>query len=63
MLWFIYSKSCRLPQGVVKEELENERSKVEELTKAKSVLEKNNTRLTSEVKALTEKSEKVCDLL
>lgn len=32
---------------------------MEELNKAKSVLEKNNSRMTSELKALTEKSEKV----
>lgn len=43
--------------------MEKERSKVEELNKAKSVLEKNNSRLTSELKALTEKSEKVSLLL
>lgn len=33
---------------------------MEELNKAKSVLEKNTTKLTTELKALTEKSEKVC---
>lgn len=46
-------------QGQVKEELDKEKSNVEELNKAKSVLEKNNSRLTSELKTLTEKSEKV----
>lgn len=61
MIKFIYSEQCLFTQGQVKEELEKERSKVEELNKAKSILEKNNTRLTSELKALTEKSEKVSD--
>ncbi len=51
-----------LTQGQVKEELQKERSKVEELHKAKSVLEKNNAKLTSELKALTEKNEKVSHL-
>lgn len=55
----IYSKVYLLTQNHVKEELEKEKSKVEELNKAKSVLEKNNGKLTSELKALTEKSEKV----
>ncbi len=55
----MYCNLCSLIKGEVKEELEKERSKVEELNKAKSVLEKNNTRLTSELKALTEKGEKV----
>uniref|UniRef100_A0A8C4I7B1 Early endosome antigen 1 n=1 Tax=Dicentrarchus labrax TaxID=13489 RepID=A0A8C4I7B1_DICLA len=51
-------KELQKQQGQVKEELEKERSKVDELNKAKSVLEKNNTRLTSELKVFTEKSEK-----
>lgn len=59
MIKVIYCNLCSLTQGQAKGELEKERSKVEELNKAKSVLEKNNTRLTSELKALTEKSEKV----
>lgn len=46
-------------QGQAKEVLEKERSKVEELNKAKSVLEKNSSKLTTDLKALTEKSEKV----
>lgn len=50
---------CSLTQDQAKAELEKERSKVEELNKARSVLEKNSTRLTSELKALTEKNEKV----
>lgn len=59
MIRFKYFKFCLLLQGLVKEELEKERTNVEELNKAKSVLEKNNTRLTSELKELTERSEKV----
>lgn len=59
MFRFIYSKLWLLPQGLVKEELEKERSNVEELNKAKSVLENNNTRQTSELKELKERSEKV----
>lgn len=43
----------------MKEELEKEKSKVEELNKAKATLERNNSKLTSELKALTERSEKV----
>lgn len=39
--------------------MEKERTKAEELNRAKGVLEKNNSRLSSELKALTEKSEKV----
>lgn len=59
LIKFIYCKLHFITQGQVKEEVEKERSKVEELNKAKSVLEKSNTRVTSELKALTEKSEKV----
>lgn len=59
MIKFIYSKLYLPTQEQIKKELEKEKSKVEELNKAKSVLEKNNTKLTSELKALTEKSEKV----
>uniref|UniRef100_A0A665XAN8 Early endosome antigen 1 n=1 Tax=Echeneis naucrates TaxID=173247 RepID=A0A665XAN8_ECHNA len=40
------------------QELEKEKSKVEELNEAKTVLEKNKSKITSELKALTEKSEK-----
>lgn len=36
---------------------------MEELNKAKNDIEKNNTRLTSELKALREKSEKVSHFL
>lgn len=36
---------------------------MEELNKAKNDMEKNNTRLTSELKALREKSEKVSFLV
>lgn len=49
-----------LLQGQVKEELQNTRSKVEELNSAKNDVEKNNSRLNSDLKALKEKSEKVC---
>uniref|UniRef100_A0A667ZMU5 Early endosome antigen 1 n=1 Tax=Myripristis murdjan TaxID=586833 RepID=A0A667ZMU5_9TELE len=51
-------KEVQKQQGLAKEELEKEKGKVEELNKAKSALEKNSTRLTSELKALMEKSEK-----
>lgn len=53
-----YNANCAI-QGQVKEALEKERSSVEELNNTKSVLEKNNSKLTSELKTLTEKSEKV----
>lgn len=53
---------CLLTQSLAKEELENARSKADELNKAKDALEKNGTKLTSELKALSEKSEKVGDL-
>lgn len=43
----------------MKEELQKARSKVEELNNAKNDVEKNNSRLTSDVKAFREKSEKV----
>lgn len=59
MVKFLHDELCLLAQGQIKEELEKERSKVEELNKAKAVLEKNNTKQISELKALTEKSEKV----
>lgn len=43
----------------MKEELQKSRSKVEELNNAKNDAEKNNSRLTSDLKAFREKSEKV----
>ena len=39
-----------------------ERSRAEELMKAKSAMESTSARLTSELKVFTEKSEKVCVL-
>lgn len=50
-------------QGEAKEELEKSRSKVEELNNAKNDAEKNNSRLTSDLKALRGKSEKVSSRL
>lgn len=55
----VCSKLHLATQGQVKKELDKEKSNVEELSKAKSVLEQSNTNLTSEFKALREKSEKV----
>lgn len=52
-------KLCFYTQDQVKEELEKKKRNVEELNNAKTVLEKNNRRLTSELKTVTEKSEKV----
>lgn len=43
----------------MKEELQKSRSKVEELNNARNDAEKNNSRLTSDLKAFREKSEKV----
>ena len=55
----IYFNLSLLTQNQVKEELEKEKSNVEELNNAKNVLEGNNSKLTSDLKALTEKNEKV----
>lgn len=46
-------------QCEAKEDLQKSRSKVEELNNAKNDAENNNSRLTSDLKALREKSEKV----
>uniref|UniRef100_A0A8D3C3L1 Early endosome antigen 1 n=1 Tax=Scophthalmus maximus TaxID=52904 RepID=A0A8D3C3L1_SCOMX len=54
----INSKLYPRTQNHMKEELEKEKSKSEELNKAKIVLERNSSKLTSELKTLTEKSEK-----
>lgn len=43
----------------MKEELQKAQSKVEELNSARIDVEKNNSRLTSDLKVLREKSEKV----
>lgn len=51
-----------LVQGQVKADLEKERSKMEELLKAKTNLEKNNAKLMLEMKTLTERSDKVSTL-
>lgn len=48
-----------LLQGQAKEELHKARSKVEELNNAKNDVEKNNSRLSSDLKTFREKSEKV----
>uniref|UniRef100_A0A7N8Y014 Early endosome antigen 1 n=1 Tax=Mastacembelus armatus TaxID=205130 RepID=A0A7N8Y014_9TELE len=50
----IDSKLNLLAQGQVKEEQEKEKRKVEDLNRAKSVLEKSNSKLTSEMKELGE---------
>lgn len=46
-------------QTQVKEELERERSKAEELNKVKNDLENNVSRLAADLKALKEKSDQV----
>lgn len=51
--------TAAFPQGVAKEELGKETIRAEELMKAKSALESTSARLTSQLKAFTEKSEKV----
>lgn len=62
MMGLRISKKFLLSQNHVKEELEKEKSKVEELNKVKTSLEGNKSKLTSELKALTEKSEKVSEI-
>ena len=42
--------------------MRKERSRAEELMKARSVMESTSARLTSELNVFTEKSEKVCVL-
>uniref|UniRef100_A0A667ZMI7 Early endosome antigen 1 n=1 Tax=Myripristis murdjan TaxID=586833 RepID=A0A667ZMI7_9TELE len=49
-----------LKEGLAKEELEKEKGKVEELNKAKSALEKNSTRLTSDRSPL---EDSLCELI
>lgn len=46
-------------QGLTQEELQKERGRAEGLGKARSALEKDTSRLSSELKALGERSEKV----
>lgn len=62
MMGLMISKLFLLSQNHVKEELEKEKSKVEELNKVKTSLEGNKSKLTSELKALKEKSEKVSEI-
>ena len=46
-------------QAQIKMELEKGKSQLDELSKTKSVLEKNNSKLTVDLKTLKEKTEKV----
>lgn len=50
-------------QTQVKEELKREKGKVEELNQVRNNLENNLSRLAGDMKALKEKSDKVCHLL
>lgn len=54
-----FLKPCAPVQGRANEALQEEKNKVEELNSAKVVLEKNATRLSSELKGLAEKSGRV----
>uniref|UniRef100_A0A8C7DQQ8 Early endosome antigen 1 n=1 Tax=Oncorhynchus kisutch TaxID=8019 RepID=A0A8C7DQQ8_ONCKI len=51
-------KELQKQQGMTQEELQKERSRAEELSQTKAALEKNTTRLGSELKALGERSDK-----
>lgn len=55
----LFLKPCAPVQGRANEALQEERNKVEELNNAKVVLEKNATRLSSELKSVAEKSGRV----
>lgn len=47
-------------QELTQEELKKEHAQVEELREAQSALEKGRSKLAAELKALADKSEKVC---
>lgn len=50
---------CACDQELMQEELKKERSQVEELREVHSGLEKERSKLSAELKALADKSEKV----